>query len=165
MIDVNDKKQRRLGRFMMDKYNFQIRVTGILLEGRKILLVKQKVNPSRAWSLPGGRVEAGQRLEEAINREMLEETGLITEVEKLLYICDKVDCDPPILHITFLLKKIGGEIALPTNEFDANPISDVKYVDFSDLADFGFSEKFIDILENDFPNAGNYVGLKENIGL
>jgi hypothetical protein len=69
------------------------------------------------------------------------------------------------LHITFLLKKVRGEITLPINEFDDNPISDVRYVDFSSLLNFGFSEKFIDILENDFPNAGNYMGLKENIGL
>jgi ADP-ribose pyrophosphatase YjhB (NUDIX family) len=140
-------------------------VTGILIEGNKILLVKQKIEPNREWSLPGGRVDAGEKLEEAINRELLEETGLVTKVEKLLYICDKTDCTPPILHITFLLSRVSGEINLPTNEFDENPISDVKYVEFSNLTDLGFSEKFISILKNGFPNAGNYIGLKENIGL
>ena len=149
----------------LDKYNFQIRATGILIENKKILLVKQKVNSNRAWSLPGGRVEAGEQLEEALYREMLEETGLKTKIEKLLYICDKTDCNPPILHITFLLRKICGEIILPSNEFDQNPISDVRYVDFSSLIDYGFSEKFISILENGFPNTGNYMGHKENIGL
>ncbi|MCL2854808.1 MAG: NUDIX hydrolase [Defluviitaleaceae bacterium] len=149
----------------MDKYNFQIRVTGILIENKKVLLVKQKVNPNRQWSLPGGRVDAGELLEEAIKRELIEETGLVTEVEKLLYICDKIDCTPPVLHITFLMKKIRGDIILPTNEFEENPISDVEYVDFHNLIDFGFSEKFIDIIDNNFPNAGNYMGLKENIGL
>ena len=149
----------------LDKYNFQVRVTGILVEDDKILLVKQKINPSRTWSLPGGRVEAGEQLEEAVIREVLEETGVKTKVEKLLYVCDKTDCTPPLLHITFLLGKISGEITLPSNEFDDNPISDVKYVDFTRLNDFGFSKKFIGILENNFPNAGSYMGLKENIGL
>ena len=115
--------------------------------------------------MPGGRVGVGERLEEAINREMFEETGLTTKVEKLLYVCDKTDCSPPILHITFLLTKAGGEIVLATNEFDDNPISDVTFADFADLADLGFSEKFVSILENDFPNTGSYMGLKENIGL
>jgi ADP-ribose pyrophosphatase YjhB (NUDIX family) len=149
----------------MCKYNFQIRVTGIIIENNKILLVKQKVEPNREWSLPGGRAEAGEKLEDALNRELLEETGLATKVEKLLYICEKTDCNPPVLHITFLLKKMGGEINLPTNEFDENPISDVKYFDFPSLIGLGFSEKFVSILENEFPNAGNYMGLKENIGL
>jgi hypothetical protein len=67
--------------------------------------------------------------------------------------------------VTFLLKRISGEVTLPSNEFDDNPISDVKYVDFSDLSGYGFSEKFIGILENGFPDAGNYMGAKENIGL
>ena len=149
----------------MEKYNFQIRVTGILIENKKILLVKQKIEQNRNWSLPGGRVDAGELLEEAINRELLEETGLVTRVEKLLYICDKTDCRPPILHITFLLKRVSGEIILPTNEFDDNPISDVKFVDFPSLIGLGFSQKFVSIVENNFPNAGNYMGLKENIGL
>ena len=149
----------------MDKYNFQIRVTGILINDNKILLVKQKISPNRAWSLPGGRVDAGEQLDEAIIRELFEETGLKVKVEKLLYVCDKTDSKPPILHITFLLTKISGEITLPTNEFDDNPITDVKYIEFSKLVEFGFSEKFIEILKNNFPNAGNYMGLKENIGL
>ena len=123
----------------MNNYNFQIRVTGILIENRKLLLVKQKVNSNREWSLPGGHVEAGEKLDEAIIREVFEETGINTKVEKLLYLCDKTDSTPPILHITFLLNKIDGEITLPTNEFDENPISDVRYVDFFELSDYGFS--------------------------
>jgi len=136
-----------------------------LIENNKLLLVKQKINSNRDWSLPGGRVEGGEQLDEAIKRELFEETGLEVKVEKLLYICDKKDCNPPILHITFLLNKVSGEIILPTNEFDDNPISDVKFVEFSKLINFGFSQAFIDILKNDFPNAGNYMGLKDSIGL
>lgn len=52
----------------------QVRVTGILIEDEKVLLVKQKV-ANRNWSLPGGRVENGETLEEAMIREMREETG------------------------------------------------------------------------------------------
>ena len=148
-----------------DKFHFQIRVTGMLIEGTRLLLVKQKVDSAREWSLPGGRAEAGEQLDGAIIRELYEETGLTTAVRKLLYVCDKTDCNPPVVHITFLLKRVAGEIVLPTNEFDDNPINDVRFVEFTDLTQLGFSQKFVDLLEDGFPNAGNYMGTKGNIGL
>ena len=119
----------------------QVRVTGILIEGEKLLLVKQKV-ANRNWSLPGGRVENGETLEEAMIREMREETGLEVNIQKLLYVCDKPDTRPSLLHITFLLKRIEGEIMLPSNEFDHNPIHDVQMVPIKDLSHYGFRKLY-----------------------
>ncbi|MDR0963413.1 MAG: NUDIX hydrolase, partial [Clostridium sp.] len=104
----------------MNNYSFQIRVTGILLRNDKILLVKQQVG-KRAWSLPGGRLEHGETMEQAIVREMHEETGLTVAVDRLLYLCD-VPTSSGIIHITFLLSYISGEITLPDNSHDDNPI-------------------------------------------
>jgi ADP-ribose pyrophosphatase YjhB (NUDIX family) len=144
---------------------FQIRVTSLLIEDGKILLVNQKVSSNRSWSLPGGRLEQGETLEEGIIREMFEETGLNVKVIKLLYVCEKPDATPPLLHITFMLERVSGEIELPTNEFDKNPIHDVKFIEINELTNYGFSELFQDLVKNDFPNAGNYMGLKSAIGL
>ena len=44
------------------KYDFQIRVTGVLVENGAILLVKQRLSKDRAWSLPGGRLEQGETI-------------------------------------------------------------------------------------------------------
>ncbi|PEW81390.1 DNA mismatch repair protein MutT [Bacillus cereus] len=144
----------------------QVRVTGILIEDEKVLLVKQKV-ANRDWSLPlpGGRIENGEMLEEAMIREMREETGLEVKIKKLLYVCDKPDASPSLLHITFLLEKIEGEITLPSNEFDHNPIHDVQMVPINELSHYGFSETFIKLVNEGFANAGSYQGLKRNIGL
>jgi ADP-ribose pyrophosphatase YjhB (NUDIX family) len=150
---------------MSDNYSYQIRLTGILVQDDKLLLVKQRVTSARGWSLPGGRLEHGETIEIAILREMKEETGLDVAIEKLLYVCDKLDSTPPIVHITFLLRQVGGAIALPTNEFDENPISDVKFVPISDLREYGFSERFISLAKDGFPEAGSYQGEKGNIGL
>ncbi len=150
---------------MNNNYLFQIRLTGVLIEDGKILLVKQKVSLERSWSLPGGRLEQGETIEQGIVRELYEETGLKVKVEKLLYVCEKPDAIPPLLHITFKLERAGGEIKLPTNEFDENPIHDVKMVDINDLQDYGFSEKFMNIIKAGFPDSGSYKGLKSAIGL
>ncbi|HDR3525069.1 NUDIX hydrolase [Bacillus pacificus] len=142
----------------------QVRVTGILIEDEKVLLVKQKV-ANRNWSLPGGRVENSETLEVAMIRGMREETGLEVKIKKLLYVCDKPDVRPSLLHITFLLERIEGEITLPSNEFDHNPIHDVQMVPINELSHYGFSETFIKLVNEGFANAGSYQGLKQNVGL
>jgi len=129
-----------------------------------ILLVKQDA-AGREWSLPGGRVEAGELLEQSVIRELFEETALVVKVDKLLYVCDKPDSVPPILHITLLVSKLSGDITLPTNQLDSNPISDVQFVPVSDLERYGFSKHFMELVGKGFPNSGNYMGLKTNIGL
>ena len=149
----------------MTKYDFNIRVTGILIEDEKILLVKQKVSDKRNWSLPGGKLEQGETIEQGIIREMKEETGLDVEIIRLLYLCDVSASNNTLLHISFLLKRVAGNIELPTNEFESNPIYDVEFIPISDLLDYGFSEKFLKLAENKFSDAGIYAGDKLNIGL
>lgn len=150
---------------MDDRCEMQVRVTGILIKNREILIVKQTLSDKRRWSLPGGRVEKGETLEDSMLREMEEETGLKTEIVKLLYLCELPEVDTPLLHITFLMKRVSGQIQLPSNEFDENPIHDVKMVPVDDLPLYGFSEKFMCLVVNGFPDAGSYKGCKANIGL
>ena len=135
----------------------------IAVAEKKILLVRQKVNRHRHWSLPGGRLEQHETIEEALIREIHEETGLCTRIVKLLYLAEKPESQ--LLHITFQLGTIGGILTFPTNEFDSNPISDMKFVDITELVHYGFSETFQQLVLNNFPNSGSYVGLKSQIGL
>jgi len=149
---------------MKEKSLYTIRVTGILIIDNKILIVKQKVNEDRNWSLPGGKV-VNETLQNALKREMLEETGLKVKCKNLLYLCEKLDDEEPLLHITFLVNKISGKIKLPTNEFETTPIKDVKFVECNTLTKYGFSKKFQNIILNGFKNSGNYMGEKSKIGL
>ncbi len=63
-------------------------------EHRRVLLV-ERGNPPLAglWSLPGGGVETGERLEEAVAREVLEETGLEVTPDSIATVFERIICD------------------------------------------------------------------------
>jgi len=52
-------------------------VDGVIMKDDRYLLVKRKNHPLKGrWWVPGGRVHRGEKLEAALKRKMLEETGL-----------------------------------------------------------------------------------------
>lgn len=66
-------------------------VAAVMVQDGKLLLIKRGVEPSRGkWSVPGGRVEFGETLIEAVKREVREETGLEIEVGPLAGVYDLV---------------------------------------------------------------------------
>jgi ADP-ribose pyrophosphatase YjhB (NUDIX family) len=60
-------------------------VGGIVLDGdgRLLLVLRGRAPSAGTWSIPGGRVEAGESDPEATAREVLEETGVRVEVGPL----------------------------------------------------------------------------------
>lgn len=67
----------------------------LIRQGDQILLVQRKRPPFAGyWSLPGGSVELGESVEEALIREVREETGLEVGVSRLLGYADGIQHDP-----------------------------------------------------------------------
>lgn len=111
-------------------------------------------------------MELGETIEECIIREMKEETGLNVEIERLLYICDRIEDKNHVVHITFSLRKTGGILKLGYEpEEYANPITDIKMVSITELEKFGFSKRFFKVAKSGFPDSGGYMGAVKNIGL
>jgi 8-oxo-dGTP diphosphatase len=62
--------------------------------GRQVLLIRRGQEPLKGeWSLPGGAVELGETLEEAVCREVLEETGLAVETVDVVQAFDRISRD------------------------------------------------------------------------
>ncbi len=47
-------------------------------------------NERNTWEVPGGKVEFGETLEQAVIRETMEEFGIVIRVKKLLQVCDHI---------------------------------------------------------------------------
>lgn len=63
----------------------KVAVAGLLLQDNKVMLVQRSNDPFRGnWTLPAGFVDAGEDPRKALQRECLEETGLIVQVTDLL---------------------------------------------------------------------------------
>ncbi|MGE6496905.1 NUDIX hydrolase [Cupriavidus metallidurans] len=69
--------------FNTDRFRFDLRAAAILIRGGYVLL--HRVETDTFWSLPGGRVELGEEATHAVAREMREELGVASEVERLLF--------------------------------------------------------------------------------
>ena len=96
--------------------NTGLGVKGLILNGHEILVL---VKPNGVSDLPGGRIEYGENQIEALNREIVEETGLITKIH------DPVAwwsfTKPNGLHITgltYLCLYISGQVSLSDEHSD-----------------------------------------------
>ena len=72
----------------------EIAVGAVVIRDEKVLLVKRRKPPGKGlWSIPGGRVELGETLKEAAEREVKEEAGVIIRAKDPVYTFDLIDRD------------------------------------------------------------------------
>ncbi len=95
----------------------------ILNEHNEILLQLRNKSPEKGyWSIPGGRVELFEKIEDTIKREVMEETGVQVEVVDLLGICNHIVENEHVHWVSpsYLCKIIKGipEIKEPKNHLD-----------------------------------------------
>lgn len=92
-------------------------VGALILDEGKVLLVERGRPPlAGLWSLPGGIVETGERLEEALVREVFEETGLRVTADFIATVFERIMPDPSgaceyhYVLIDFYCSTSGGDL-------------------------------------------------------
>ena len=72
----------------------QLAVGAVVLSDNKILLEKRKKEPNLGqWAIPGGSVQLGETLQEAVEREIREETGLMVKARDIVHTFEVIERD------------------------------------------------------------------------
>jgi ADP-ribose pyrophosphatase YjhB (NUDIX family) len=109
-------------------------VGAVVRRGGEILLVRRGRGPGKGfWSLPGGRVDFGETLRQAVAREVREETGLEVSVGRFLGWVERMGERPAPYHYVIL------DFAADPLQPDASPSAgdDAAEVAWVALADLG----------------------------
>jgi len=113
----------------MSTRKIELRVAGILARDGRVLLVNHRKKGRSYWVLPGGHVERGETLAEALAREMREELALEVGVGPLVLVHDFVTDRRHVVNHVFLLACAEGEAEVsPTHT-----LRDARWVALDDL--------------------------------
>lgn len=109
-------------------------VAAVIFKREEVLLVRRGQEPAKGvWSLPGGLVEVGESLVEAVKREIKEETGLTVVILGVTAVLERIyrDSDDRIPYhyilIDFICEYEAGDLR------PASDIDDARFVAAADL--------------------------------
>lgn len=106
-------------------------VGAVVVAGERLLLVRRGRGPAAgSWSVPGGRVEPGETLAEAVVRELAEETGLEAVCGELVGWVERIGADHHFVILDFWATVLDDRE--PVAGDDA---AEVEWVPLSEIAD------------------------------
>jgi 8-oxo-dGTP diphosphatase len=126
-------------------------VGALIIQNDEILLVERGTEPLMGlWSLPGGLLEIGEKLACAVEREVLEETGLEIEPLSVFEIFERIMPAPDgrveyhYVLIDYLCRVTGGRMQA------ASDVSRVAWVPQRELPDYRLTEGTLTVIERAF---------------
>jgi mutator protein MutT len=123
----------------------QLGVGAIVVHDGELLMVRRAHDPAKGlWSLPGGRVESGEYIADAIKREVKEETGLDVDVHDLVGIFEVMGDAKWKTHYVIL-----DYAAVPVGDTEpraAGDASEARWVPFDQIEKLECTPRFVETL-------------------
>jgi len=118
-------------------------VGALILKSGKLLLVKRGAKPGQGrWSIPGGLVELGEQVRDAIVREVKEECGLDIKAERLMDVFDSITRDEKgsiqyqFVVVNFLARIEGGILK------NGDDVLEAKWVPINEVEKYNLTNSF-----------------------
>jgi len=115
----------------------------------EILLIKRGNEPAKGkWSVPGGLVELGESITDAVIREAKEETLLTVDNPRLVDVVDQVEWDAErkiryhYVIVDYLVHVVGGEIGAATDA------EELRWVPFGEVENYDLTASFRRFFKN-----------------
>jgi len=118
--------------------NRRIAIDALIIQNNKILLIKRRVEPFKDfWALPGGGIDFDETAEEALQKEVIEETGLRMVSSKFIQIYTDPNRDPKqVITLSYYVEAEGEPKA-------GDDATEYKWFDIHELPELGFDHKKI----------------------
>ena len=120
----------------------------MVVEGERVLIVRRGRPPLLGeWSVPGGAVEVGETLSAAVQREVLEETGLVVDVGAMVDVIDRIhmSADGRVEYhyvlVDYLCTVLAGDL------WPQSDAADARWVTRSELTAFAVSDVTLSVID------------------
>ncbi|HTY76989.1 MAG TPA: NUDIX hydrolase [Candidatus Bathyarchaeia archaeon] len=125
----------------------RVGVGAVVLDGERVLLARRGRAPSAGkWSIPGGLVDLGERLEEAAIREVEEESGLRVRLLGLCGVIDRVVREQDAIRyhyviVDYVAECVGGRLEAGSDA------AEVRWVAVGELAQYETTDGLKDMID------------------
>jgi 8-oxo-dGTP diphosphatase len=122
----------------------------VIDDAGRVLLVRRGQPPNQGkWTVPGGKVERGERLVDAVVREVREETGVEITCGPMIAVVERLDDAWHYVILDYLARPEPGEVRAATDVVDA------RWVPRADLGELDTTDGLLEVIDSAFVTRGD----------